>query len=283
MALGTEQKLPPGIVKSLSGQLWDFRDFKTIKKYKPSGLTRKESRAYNRLVTGLTIGDIVKAEMRFLTLTTAPFVTSDINKDFDALKKRIARATFAKDGFRGFKFNKYFKLKTSEGYGVLHIIFWGGRFIPKAWLSQAWKELHNSPIVDIKLCYDPAKGRKKGLNGLVGYLLTNYLTRQPIIRMSSGWGWSWLGVCKSWKNTLKTYGYMRRSSKQDLVALKFHKPEHSHYEYCSNYPKGDPPFSFRHPLEAWQKLLHAHPVTSRQIKFCNPSHDRYSRRWEWIY
>lgn len=139
-------------------------------------LTKKEKRAYQRMVTGLSIGNHQNAYMRFMTLTSSPESKKDINRSFDALKLRVQRATYRKDGFVGFTFNRYFKLKTAEGYNVLHIIYWG-RFIPVEWLKSAWDQIHGAFKVDIRACWEN-KGRKMNrVNGLVGYLLTNYLTK----------------------------------------------------------------------------------------------------------
>ena len=148
---------------------------------------RKVKRAFQRLCTGLSIGCNQGAYYRFMTLTTAKGVDRDINKDFDVLKMRILRAKPGRDCFFGFKFNRYFKLKTAEGNGVLHIIYWG-RFIPQEWLSRAWSEIHQSSIVDIRSAYCK---RGQNVKGFVGYLLTNYLTKQPILCMS--YGLAWLG------------------------------------------------------------------------------------------
>jgi hypothetical protein len=100
-------------------------------------LSRAEKRRYHRLISGLNVGAAQNERMRFMSLTTAVGVKRDVNKSFDALKKRIQRATYKKDGYRGFRFNRYFKLKTEEGNGVLHIVY-RGRYIPQEWLSKTW-------------------------------------------------------------------------------------------------------------------------------------------------
>ena len=165
-------------------------------------LTRQERRAYQRLTSGLTMGDRQGSFMRFMTLTTASGVKKDINRSFERLKKRIMRASWEKDGFSGFKCNKYFKVKTAEGNGVLHTVLMGN-YIPQAWLSKTWAEIHGSPIVDIRAL----RVGRKGVKGIANYLVSNYLVKQPILRMSYGWKWLWLGAVRSWKNIIKTYGW----------------------------------------------------------------------------
>jgi hypothetical protein len=136
--------------------------------------------------------------MRFLTLTTAGGVTRDINKSWAVLKIRIWR-TF------GWKINRYFKLKTKEGNGVLHIVY-RGKFIPQSWLSRNWFEIHFSRIVDIRELHYRAGARR-----IANYLIVNYLQAQKTIRMSYGWKWVWLGFCKSWEHVKQTHGFLRRA------------------------------------------------------------------------
>lgn len=47
------------------------------------------------------------------------------------------------------KFGDYFKVSTTEGYGVIHIVY-SGDYIPRDWLSKNWNEIHGSFIVDIR-------------------------------------------------------------------------------------------------------------------------------------
>lgn len=218
-------------------------------------LSKKEKRAFHRMVTGLSIANYRKERMRFLTLTTATKVKQNITESFDTLKKRIMRAKKEKDGFIGFKFNRYFKLKTAEGNGVFHILYWG-RYIPQKWLSKTWNEIHQSPIVDIR----EIKHRKGRIHGIVHYLLTNYLTRQPIIRMSYGWKWAWLGMARTWAE-MKKKCTLRRSCGFNI-----------------NYSGQYIPSKFRWRkalLEFWEYLMKDPLPTTRQIKFCNPKHTRW--------
>lgn len=237
-------------------------------------LSKKEKRALHTLISGLTVGHRKGAFMRSITLTTELGVKKDINKSFDALKMRILRAKYDKDGFWGFRFNRYFKLKTAEGpeQQVLHIVYWG-RYIPQEWLSNAWNEIHQSPIVHIRAT------ERNGVEGIVNYLLLNYFTKQPIIRMSYGWKWTWLGFCKTYKTINKKVGLLRRSGKLSdkciyTDCIKHYTVEHFWGRIVSfkyRYRNGTPAY--------WQRLLSDPLPTSRQQKFCNPSHERYNRRF----
>jgi hypothetical protein len=205
---------------------------------------RKSGRIYHRMVTGLQIARNSGAYMRFMTLTSAPKQKRHIRKSFDVLKLRIKRATVEKDGFVGFKFNRYFCLRTKEGYGVLHVIFWG-RFIPQTWLSKNWLEIHGAHRADIRACFT----KKRKVSGLVGYLLDRYLVNQPVERMSYGWKWAWLGFCKSWKKVKDVYGEMRAGRRP----LPSDRPF-----FWYNY--------HNHSVDAWQCILWNPPNSSRQTK-----------------
>jgi hypothetical protein len=85
----------------------------------------------------------------------------NLNADGRALKMRIFRKYHSK--------MKYWKIRTNEGNGVLHIVF-RGKYIPQKWLSEQWVEIHKSPIVDIRSLYET----KRGLQGIVYYLIGNY-------------------------------------------------------------------------------------------------------------
>jgi hypothetical protein len=133
-----------------------------------------------------------------MTLTSSPeSLGRNLNADFRALKMRV---------YRKFHFKmKYWKIRTNEGNGVLHIVF-RGKFIPQRWLSEAWAEIHRSPIVDIRSLYETAKG----LKGICFYLIGNYLAKQSFERMSWGYSWVWCRFVKTWKHIIAIYGFKSR-------------------------------------------------------------------------
>lgn len=143
----------------------------------------KQKRCYQRIMSGISYANAGKRVIRFLTLTSSPGSVRDIQTDFRVLKMRLIR-----------KYGKfdYIKIRTNEGYGVLHILCIGG-FIPQVWLSRNWKEIHQSPIVDIR-----ATSTKKGLGK---YVVSQYLSDQrcSFLRYSWSWGWVYRGFVKNWK------------------------------------------------------------------------------------
>jgi len=105
--------------------------------------------------------------MASVTLTSsAESDVESIMKHFQSLRKRLSR--------RDIEF-EYFNVKTSEGYGVLHLLFaftsrkW---YIPWKWLSKTWEEIHGAKIVLI------TKYRYKTAKRLGRYLVGQYVSGQ---------------------------------------------------------------------------------------------------------
>jgi hypothetical protein len=167
------------------------------------GYTKKQRRAFQRLMSGLTVGKSRRERLRFMTLTSSPeSVGRNLNADLRALKMRI---------YRKFHFQmKYWKIRTNEGNGVLRIIF-RGKYVPQKWLSEQWAEIHKSPIVDICSLYET----KRGLRGIAFYLIGNYLTKQSFERMSWGHSWVFPAFVSCWKRLIEKYGF-----KQAIVSVE---------------------------------------------------------------
>ena len=219
-------------------------DFETHRYRYKHGYTKRQRKVYHRLISGLQVANHRKQKVRFMTLTSSHIRESRfLNKHFEILKKRIERKF-------GFKFNQYFKVETTEGNGVLHIVFCG-KYIPQKWLSNQWKEIHKSPIVDIRI----VKGDSKGI---ARYLVGDYLCSQPIVRMSYGWGWVHKGFTSSWCGTRKVKGFKHfktengRKIEEENVLLE---------------RKGViQTYGFKRGLEVWKKILKNPSENSRQIK-----------------
>jgi len=159
--------------------------------------TKKQRRAFQRLMSGLTVGRSRRERLRFMTLTSSPEAKGrNLNADFRALKMRILRKYHFK--------MKYWKIRTNEGNGVLHIVF-RGKFIPQRWLSEQWADIHRSPVVDIRSLYET----RKGLTGIVFYLVGDYLAKQSFERMSWGYSWVFPAFVSYWRRIVEKYGFKR--------------------------------------------------------------------------
>ena len=150
-------------------------------------------------MSGLIVGKSRSERLWFMTLTTSDEAKhfgfdKKLNNHFRTLKMRILRKYHFK--------MKYWKIRTNEGNGVLHIVF-RGKYIPQEWLSAQWNNIHKSPIVDIRSLHET----RKGLKGICFYLVGNYLAKQSFERMSWGYSWVFPGFVKKWKELIEKYGF----------------------------------------------------------------------------
>lgn len=159
-------------------------DNNTIQNSSRREWSSKQKRGYHRILSGLKKQAILGRQIRFMTLTTANYRDFPMmNRHFQTLRYRIDR-----------KFGKmqYFKTKTNEGNGVLHIVY-AGNYVPQSWLSRNWAELHGgSRIVDIRAL----KGSTKRI---ARYLVSQYVAGQSFIRNSWSWGWVCKGFVYTWE------------------------------------------------------------------------------------
>ena len=156
--------------------------------------TPKVRRWYQRLLSGATHHTSNGRVLRVITLTTAPSARDlELNSSFQVLKKRILRKWPC-------RFD-YWKLRTSEGNGVLHIIY-SGIYIPVAWLKRNWREVHGGSYI---VYIQKLRGkRKRMVNYLMGHYLPSHGERGIYSRMSWSWGWVFRGFAGAWKYTWKT-------------------------------------------------------------------------------
>ena len=99
---------------------------------------------------------------------------------------------------------QYFKVKTDEGGGVMHIVFRKAYFIPIIpyhWLVKTWNRIWNSTNVSI------SEVKITNNHGMAMYMIGQYYAKQPVIRMSYGRQWVCQGFVKSFKKLIETFGY----------------------------------------------------------------------------
>jgi len=211
--------------------------------YKPGKFTKKQRRAYMRLKSGMTLGEARKERLCFMTLTTKYDKAKPksrlervkvLNYAFTKLKQRIEyelqkrmyeryckKKHLTPWVYHGkkkilhyprlwerffFKF-KYFKIKTSEGGGVLHIVFrkgWNVPQIPYCWLSKQWQEIWGSWDVSI------SQVDRYSAERLSMYIVGQYMAKQPTLRMSYGQSWVYMGFRKTFKHLIEVYGERAR-------------------------------------------------------------------------
>jgi hypothetical protein len=103
---------------------------------------------------------------------------------------------------------KYIKVKTSEGGGVIHIIFRKPHNfppIPKNWLHKEWLKIWgswNTSIVEVPI---------NDAYRMSTYVVGKYFVDQPVIRMSYGQQWVYTGFVKGFRKVVEVYASMRQS------------------------------------------------------------------------
>jgi hypothetical protein len=133
--------------------------------------TRAQKRFYGRCMSGLATGKAA----RFLTLTSSDEAPSDIHRSFRVLKERIRRRCT-------FEYVCVCEIKP-DGRKHLHIAYHGS-YLPQAWISKQWLEIHNSPVVWIEKIRQGKAGAR---------YLTKYVGKEQNVRWWGSWGWIYRG------------------------------------------------------------------------------------------
>jgi hypothetical protein len=195
---------------------------------------------YSRVRSGLRRHKGEK--LKFLTLTSAN-ESSDLKTHWEILRKRIKRlkpSRLMKNGWitkhqmaklyknynRLFKFD-YFVVRTAEGNGVLHVLFFGD-YIPYDWIKENWVEIHGAWSVSIS-------ETKTGIyspNSLTKYILTQYIQGQNAIEhYYFSKNWVFPGFCKTLKKNIKKYGY-----EKGIERINSSIDERANYRYTIQHP-----------------------------------------------
>ena len=156
--------------------------------------TTKQRRQYQHLISGIKRQRAKKLQVRVITLTSSNESSWEhLNSNWQVLRKRIERRYGVKV--------EYWKLKTNEGNGVLHIVY-TGCYIPQRWLSNAWNTIHGARIVYIQALF-----RKQSPKRLASYIAGHYLAGHDYLtftRQSESWGWCFRGRGWVWRQVLAT-------------------------------------------------------------------------------
>ena len=145
-----------------------------------SSWNSKQRRTFQRILSGLKRAQNERKRIRIITLTSPPdhprtaAGAKILATRFQILRKRIIRKW-------GISF-EYLRVRTSEGFGVLHVIY-KGPFIPHQWLKRNWNQIHGAKIVFIQAL----RGQKR----LARYLVSNYVAGHHTF-MRTSWSWSWV-------------------------------------------------------------------------------------------
>lgn len=199
-------------------------------------LKAKRGRYYHCLASGMRWHK--NDEQYFLTLTSSPDSQS-LYKSFNHFVKLVRMATpnslvkgdymSRNDALKWFQKGdldkclrfEYCKLQTSEGCGVLHIVFAGSR-IPIKFIRAIWSHIHDAKQIVIKhIQKEDADGNKR----LKNYLMKQYLYGQDgFIRYSCSDDWIYPGYRGDWVYMYKLMGYREARVRWDACMELHRKP-----------------------------------------------------------
>lgn len=147
--------------------------------------SRKQRRTFRNLVTWMGYLKGKGYQLLRVDLTSVRDREGSLTENFKILRRRVERVYKCKV--------LYFKIETSEGNGVLHMV-WAIKseravWIPHAWLSAQWRDITGAYVVYIKRV---SKGENNGKK-IGRYLAQQYLAGQSaIVRVS--WSWWRMGI-----------------------------------------------------------------------------------------
>lgn len=151
--------------------------------------SKKQRRAFQRASSGVRVAKILKQPIKHLVLTTSPEAKDrNLSSDLQVLRKSIFR-----------KFGvllPYFKVRTNEGYGVLHVLYRSEKYLPQQWLSKEWSRIHLSSYVYVKEAPDDA----------ARYIVAQYVSSQDSSYQRCSWSHNWVckGFVKAWHDIVRS-------------------------------------------------------------------------------
>lgn len=210
------------------------------------GWTRQQRRVFQRLISWCYEAKSRGCQLSRVDLTTGPGGAAPLlRKHLQELRRRVEREL----GYQGLEM---FVVETSEGNGVLHMVWgWLGDrsfIIEQRWLSEQWQKIHGAPVVWIR-----RMGLEKHDIRSVGrYFALQYLADQrgALVRMSWSWRRSRFAIGKAWKFMCRS---LRRIN-HERQALDWRNPREE--------------VSFSELLIAWEKLLSVGWCTLGEVLFC---------------
>lgn len=199
--------------------------------------SRKQKRQYQRLRSWLTEKNAANCQLLRVDLTTASDgAAGDLTKHFLELKRRVLRRY-------GYDID-FYKVRTCEGFGVLHMV-WAidarkAAWIDHSWLKEQWLVIHGASVVWIKRMGQGKSDRAR----LAGYMVTQYFVNQgergsAVVRVSYSWWKCRAPLGKAWMRLKREYRFAEYRHRR-AVLFDYARP---------------PPVVFKDLLDAWEMLL----------------------------
>jgi hypothetical protein len=244
-SLGDIQKVTPRL-----------KSTKKVKKLKKSW-TSQQKRAFHRIMSLLQYWFSNGYQVLWFDLTSSPISSAEeMNKHYTVLKKRMERQF-------GYANTEHLLIKTTEGYGVYHGFIayktqsgekGNSFYIPQAWISDNWNEIHGATNVWIGRVRKGNKSQRK----VSCYSVSQYCANQPGFVYLS---WSWkrgLGgaLVRTWKELRdfisdrnRVIGIWNRVLAGEEITLRqagsafthanfievFHPPPHLSYDFSVHF------------------------------------------------
>ena len=145
---------------------------------------RRRGRGFHRAMSGLRLG----GNLKLITFTTSEeswAAGKSIQRSFRALIMQLRRRGWCDGYVRVTEF-------TKRGRPHYHVIL-RGRFIAQSWLSDTWRAIHLSPIVDVRKVWQKVKAAS---------YLAKYLGKDARSRYSWSWDWVWRGFARDWRELI---------------------------------------------------------------------------------
>jgi hypothetical protein len=104
-----------------------------------------------------------------------------------------------------------------ESYGVIHALYhhafenWSYSAI-HAWISQAWSEIHQAPIV-----WNSVVREKSSIKKVSAYLCQYMSSQRGFFRRSTSLNWIFAGYRKKWSALIVKYGFHKALSAWDFL------------------------------------------------------------------
>ena len=157
----------------------------------------KQRRCYRNCLQGLIRAMNFHQRCSFLTLTSGRgFDVRRLCQCFQTLRKRV----YHHWGF----LMQYLSVRTSEGNGVLHVVF-VGEYINSVWLSKTWSEITHgiSKIIKIK---EIRLDKKTHCKSMARYMTQYMAGQQKFQRFSRSWNWIFKGSTHVWQTLVSKHG-----------------------------------------------------------------------------
>ena len=167
------------------------------------GWSRQQKRCFQRLNSFILEAQGRGCQLYRVDLTTSPAGDRQkLRKHLQELRRRIER--------RWGIWIEMFIVETGEGFGVLHMV-WAIKcerpvFIPQAWLSDEWLEIHGA----FRVWISRMGGGRNSVKRVSRYFSSQYLSGQcEIVRVSWSWWRARVAIASAW---MWFKGELRKSS-----------------------------------------------------------------------